>query len=117
MMVVSFSMAYRSFRGGSGRLDTHLDTPPSINRRHPDSCLARLSGANLVSASFVNARPARAEMEFCFDGKRILRGTYLRLAKLDSVDLSGANLDGADGMTQAKLDVAHCNTGTNSSRP
>jgi hypothetical protein len=33
-------MAYRSFRGGSGRLDTHLDTPPSINRRHPDSCLA-----------------------------------------------------------------------------
>src|SRR5439155_14966466 len=40
MMVVSFSMAYRSFRGGSGRLDTHLDTPPSINRRHPDSCLA-----------------------------------------------------------------------------
>src|SRR5207244_943540 len=42
MMVVSFSMAYRSFRGGSGRLDTHLDTPPSINRRHPDSCLALL---------------------------------------------------------------------------
>src|SRR5205807_2446642 len=42
MMVVSFSMAYRSFRGGSGRLDTHLDTPPSINRRHPDSCLARV---------------------------------------------------------------------------
>ncbi len=37
--VVSFSMAYRSFRGGSGRLDTRLDTPPSINRRHPDSCL------------------------------------------------------------------------------
>ena len=39
MTVVSFSMAYRSFRGGSGRLDTHLDTPPSINRRHLDSCL------------------------------------------------------------------------------
>jgi len=33
-------MAYRSFRGGSGRLDTRLDTPPSINRRHPNSCLA-----------------------------------------------------------------------------
>jgi hypothetical protein len=33
-------MAYRSFRGGSGRLDTRLDTPPSINRRHPDSGLA-----------------------------------------------------------------------------
>src|SRR5258708_2867723 len=42
MTVVSFSMAYRSFRGGSGRLDTQLDTPPSINRRHPVSCLARL---------------------------------------------------------------------------
>src|SRR6516165_10065618 len=40
MTVVSFSMAYRSFWGGSGRLDTHLDTPPSINRRHLDSCLA-----------------------------------------------------------------------------
>jgi hypothetical protein len=31
----------RSFRGGSGRLDTRLDTPPSINRHHPVSCLAR----------------------------------------------------------------------------
>src|ERR1700732_1383947 len=40
MTVVSFSMAYRSFRGGSGRLHTRLDTPPLINRRHPDSCLA-----------------------------------------------------------------------------
>jgi hypothetical protein len=26
--------------GGSGRLDTRLDTPPSTNRRHPDSFLA-----------------------------------------------------------------------------
>jgi hypothetical protein len=26
--------------GGSGRLDTRLDTPPSIKRRHPDSCIA-----------------------------------------------------------------------------
>jgi hypothetical protein len=40
MTVVSFSMAYRSFWGGSGRLGTRLDTPPSINRRHPNSCLA-----------------------------------------------------------------------------
>src|SRR2546430_5074014 len=29
--------------GGFGRLDTRLDTPPSINRRHPDSGLALLS--------------------------------------------------------------------------
>src|ERR1700680_2721504 len=48
MTVVSFSIAYRSFRGGSGRLDTRLDTPPSINRRHPDSRLAR--GAAIVAA-------------------------------------------------------------------
>jgi hypothetical protein len=27
--------------GGSGRLDTRLDTPPSIKRRHPDSRIAR----------------------------------------------------------------------------
>src|SRR5262249_38691810 len=27
--------------GGSGRLDTRLDTPPSINRRHLDSRIAR----------------------------------------------------------------------------
>jgi hypothetical protein len=26
--------------GGSGRLDTRLDTPPSIKRRHPDSRIA-----------------------------------------------------------------------------
>jgi hypothetical protein len=26
--------------GGSGRLDTRLDTPPSIKRRHPDSGIA-----------------------------------------------------------------------------
>src|SRR5438105_15214939 len=29
--------------GGSGRLHTRLDTPPSINRRHPDSGLAHAS--------------------------------------------------------------------------
>src|ERR1700727_99819 len=28
--------------GGSGRLDTRLDTPPSIKRRHPDSRIAPL---------------------------------------------------------------------------
>jgi hypothetical protein len=33
-----------SFQGGSGRLDTRLDTPPSINRRHPNSCLAPIMG-------------------------------------------------------------------------
>src|SRR4051794_23072997 len=40
MTVVSFNMAYRSFQGGSGRLDTRLDTPPSINRRHPNFLLS-----------------------------------------------------------------------------
>jgi len=44
-------MAYRSFEGGSGRLDTRLDTPPSINRRHPDSCLAPDAGTGGTSES------------------------------------------------------------------
>src|SRR3954451_19386756 len=35
MTVVSLDMAYRSFRGGSGRLDTRLDTPPISHRHHP----------------------------------------------------------------------------------
>jgi hypothetical protein len=29
--------------GGSGRLDTRLDTPPSIKRRHPDSRMAQVA--------------------------------------------------------------------------
>jgi hypothetical protein len=33
-------MAYRSFRGGSGRLDTRLDTPPFSHRHHPVSRIA-----------------------------------------------------------------------------
>ena len=32
--------------GGSGRHDTRLDTPPSINRRHPDSRLAHPDSAS-----------------------------------------------------------------------
>src|SRR5207245_7145023 len=35
--------------GGFGRLDTRLDTPPSINRRHPDSGLARRAMALSIS--------------------------------------------------------------------
>jgi uncharacterized protein YjbI with pentapeptide repeats len=41
-----------------------------------------------------------------------LRGAYLRLPKLDGGDLSDANLDGAEGLTQAQLDRAHCSSGT-----
>src|SRR4051794_22033335 len=40
MTVVSLDMAYRSFRGGSGRLDTRLDTPPISHRHHPVSRIA-----------------------------------------------------------------------------
>ena len=40
MTVLSLDMAYRSFRGGSGRLDTRLDTPPISFRHHPDSRIA-----------------------------------------------------------------------------
>src|SRR6202043_3921633 len=39
--------------GGSGRLDTRLDTPPSINRRHPKSRLAQT--ATLECAAQVSA--------------------------------------------------------------
>jgi len=41
-----------------------------------------------------------------------LRGAYLRLAKLDDADRSDANLDGAEGLTQAQLDRAHSSSGT-----
>jgi uncharacterized protein YjbI with pentapeptide repeats len=34
------------------------------------------------------------------------------LAKLDGADLSDTNLDGAEGLTQAQLDRAHCSSGT-----
>ena len=35
-----------------------------------------------------------------------------RCLMLDGADLSDANLDGAEGLTQAQLDRAHCNNGT-----
>ena len=42
----------------------------------------------------------------------ILRGAYLRLARLDGADLSAANLDGVGGLTQGQIDRAHLNSGT-----
>src|SRR5712675_917211 len=50
-------MAYRSFRGGSGRLDTRLDTPPSINGHHPVSRLA--PAVDLATTAGVNERYLR----------------------------------------------------------
>jgi uncharacterized protein YjbI with pentapeptide repeats len=41
-----------------------------------------------------------------------LRGAYLRLAKLDGADLSDANLDGVEGLTQDQLNEALCNSRT-----
>jgi DNA-binding response OmpR family regulator len=35
--IFTIDIAYRSFREVLSRLGTRLDTPPSINRRHPDS--------------------------------------------------------------------------------
>ena len=58
---------------------------------------ARLGGAFLVGASLRGAD---------------LRGAYMRLAKLDGADLSDANLYNAEGLTQAQLELAHCNSGT-----
>jgi hypothetical protein len=34
------------------------------------------------------------------------------LARLDGADLSDANMDGVEGLTQAQLDRARCNSGT-----
>jgi hypothetical protein len=45
MTVVSLDMAYRSFREVLAGFDTRLDTPPSINRRHPDSRIAHGAAA------------------------------------------------------------------------
>ena len=41
------------------------------------------------------------------------RGAYLRLARLDGADLSDANLEGVEGLTQGQLNRVHCNSGTN----
>jgi transposase len=41
MTVLSLDMGVSLLSGGSGRLDTRLDTPPSFSRRHPDSRIAR----------------------------------------------------------------------------
>jgi hypothetical protein len=41
-----------------------------------------------------------------------LRGAYLRLAKLDGADLSDANLEWVEGLTQGQLDRVHGNSGT-----
>ena len=63
--------------GGSGRLDTRLDTPPSINRRHPDSRLARAISvatlgrppeqyawsANAISVATLGRPPRKVRLE------------------------------------------------------
>src|SRR5438552_12093325 len=83
MTVVSFNMAYRSFQGGSGRLDTRLDTPPSINRRHPNSCLA------LFSNPIASAVLAHFEVMQGKHGRRRKAG-HLRSANLLFLSLSRA---------------------------
>src|SRR6184192_3631317 len=96
MMVVSFSMAYRSFRGGSGRLDTHLDTPPSINRPHPDSCLAPRSAVLELAddaLSYIAHRVDRADhllladhdlVEQAFELRRYTRVDQRRIGLFES---------------------------------
>jgi len=61
-----------------------------------------VTGAFLVEASLRGADLRGAD----------LRGAYLRLAELDAADLSDANLHDAEGLTQAQLEPAHCNSGT-----
>ena len=61
-----------------------------------------VTGAFLVEASLRGADLRGAD----------LRGAYLRLAELDAADLSDANLYDVEGLIQAQLDLAHCNSGT-----
>src|SRR5207253_6988653 len=97
MTVVSFNMAYRSFQGGSGRLDTRLDTPPSINRRHPNSCLARVLAIDALENAAQSSDLSEPAMNRIFDAHRLL--IELRAAqKVNAglLDSNGCVLLGAD---------------------
>ena len=74
-------MAYRSFWGGSGRLDTHLDTPPSINRRHLDSCLALLVLAAKIAFPKLKT-PAKAGLIRRIDDREKFLDTKFRAVNL-----------------------------------
>jgi hypothetical protein len=75
MTLVSLDMAYRSFRGGSGRLDTRLDTPPSINRRHPDSGLAPITLAESLRRASHRFDPPRMSLS---SSTRVTCAAYCR---------------------------------------
>jgi hypothetical protein len=89
-------MAYRSFRGGSGRLDTRLDTPPSINRRHPNSCLALRNVWEEVSVPNVGGKPT---LDFLLDAS-LMRPRYLirlfETARRRAVTLGREKIDESD---------------------
>src|ERR1700732_2049183 len=101
MTVVSFSMAYRSFRGGSGRLHTRLDTPPLINRRHPDSCLAR-PGPDTDAASPTNR--GLSETPYNADGDNLRQNP--RPAVVGQVEGSYDPRRRPDSATRKSLDTA-----------
>jgi len=104
-----------------------FDTAP-LNRRYrvPFALLSELEadlrktnlrGAGLLGAQFDAADLQEARLGGAFlAGASLrgadLRGAYLRLAKLDGADLSDANLEGAEGVTQVQLDLAHLDLGT-----
>ena len=54
MLVISSIGVSLSLRG-SGRLDTRLDTPPSIRRRHPVSCIAPTRTLGLLVPDIANS--------------------------------------------------------------
>jgi hypothetical protein len=70
MTVVSLDMAYCSFREVLAGLDTRLNTPPSIDSRHPDSgiALAQPRRVFVVGADIGDARALRMS-GWCTNGR------------------------------------------------
>ena len=79
----------------------------AVNLRGAGLRAARLDGADLRGARLGGAFLVDASLRGAD-----LRGAYLRLAKLEGANLSGANLSDAEGLTQAQLAAAQCDSET-----
>jgi uncharacterized protein YjbI with pentapeptide repeats len=82
---------------------------------------ANFASADLTGCNFSGMNLRGSKMDRALGGAFLagaslrsgdLRGAYLRLARLDDADLSDADLGGTEGLTQAQIDQARCNSGT-----